>query len=122
MENMGNWARNRNLAYTTFTDLAQNPRIYEQIRSEVEKVNHRLPEHMRVIRFALLPKELHPDDEELTRTRKVRRKVINERYGTLIEALFTDDEGHLLRIEIRYMDGRVSRLENEVRLEDMRTG
>ena len=121
MENMGNWARNRNLAYTTFTDLAQNPKIYEQIRSETKKVNQRLPEHMRVLRFALLPKELHPDDEELTRTRKVKRKVINDRYSTLIEALFTDDERHHLKIEIRYMDGRISKLENEVRLEDMRT-
>ena len=65
-------------------------------------------------------KELHPDDEELTRTRKVRRKVINDRYGELIEALFSESETHSLKIEIRYMDGRISRLENQVRLEDLR--
>ena len=121
MENVGNWARNRNIAYTTFTDLAQNPRIYELIRMEVEKINSRLPEQMRLIRFALLPKELHPDDEELTRTRKVKRQVINERYGELIEALFSESENFDLKLEIRYMDGRVSKLENEVRLEDMRS-
>ncbi|MBU2549526.1 MAG: AMP-binding protein, partial [Proteobacteria bacterium] len=120
MENAGNWARNRNVAYTTFTDLAQNPRVYELVRSEVEKINQRLPETMRLIRFALLPKELHPDDEELTRTRKVKRRVINERYGSLIEALFTDERTHHLDIEIRYMDGRVSRLESDLHLEDMR--
>jgi long-chain acyl-CoA synthetase len=67
----------------------------------------------------LLPKELHPDDEELTRTRKVKRKVINERYAELIETLFTDDQTHDFKIEIRYMDGRVSRLESVLRLEDM---
>ena len=120
MENTGNWARNRNVAYTTFTDLAQNLKIYELIRTEVEKINSRLPEHMKLIRFALLPKELHPDDEELTRTRKVKRPVINKRYGELIEALFTESAGFDLKIEIRYNDGRVSRLENPVRLEDMR--
>ncbi|MFH0845059.1 MAG: AMP-binding protein [Pseudomonadota bacterium] len=120
MENVGNWARNRNTAYTTFTDLSQNLRVYELIRSEVEKINKRLPEQMRLQRFVLLPKELHPDDEELTRTRKVKRKVINERYVDLIESLFTDDSTHDFKIEIRYMDGRVSRLENVLRLEDMR--
>lgn len=120
MENTGNWARNRNLAYTTFTDLTQNPKIYQLIRTEVEKINKRLPERMRIVRFALLPKELHPDDEELTRTRKVRRKVINQRYAELIAALFAELEFYHLRLEIRYMDGRISKLENDVWLEDMR--
>jgi long-chain acyl-CoA synthetase len=120
MENVGNWTRNRNIAYTTFTDLSQNPRVYELIRGEVEKINRRLPQQMRLLRFALLPKELHPDDEELTRTRKVRRRVINERYGDLIEALFSDVPVHPLKLEIRYMDGRVSRLQSQVKLEDMR--
>lgn len=121
MENVGNWARNRNMAYTTFTDLAQNPKVYDLIRSETDKVNQRLPEAMKIVRFALLPKELHPDDEELTRTRKVKRKVINQRYGDLIEALFTDDPEYHLKIEIRYMDGRASKLESDIRLEDLRT-
>jgi len=120
MENAGNWARNRNIAYTTFTDLSQNPKIYGLIRAEVEKVNKRLPEHMRIQRFVLLPKELHPDDEELTRTRKVRRGVINERYGSLIESLFTDEDSFHFDIQIKYMDGRASRLTTEVHLEDMR--
>ena len=120
MENVGNWARNRNIAYTTFTDLSQNSKIYRLVRHEVQKINERLPDRMRLARFALLPKELHPDDEELTRTRKVRRKVVNDRYGDLIEALFSESETHRLKIEIRYMDGRVSRLENDVHLEDLR--
>ena len=59
MENAGNWARNRNIAYTTFTDLSQNSNIYQLIRSEVKKINKRLPAQMRLARLALLPKELH---------------------------------------------------------------
>ncbi|MBU2647911.1 AMP-binding protein [bacterium] len=120
MENVGNWSRNRSIAYTTFTDLARNPKIYELIRLEVEKVNKRLPEKMRLVRFALLPKELHPDDEELTRTRKVKRRVINTRYGELIEALFSDLTSYHLKLEIKYMDGRLSKLESDVRLEELR--
>ncbi len=116
MENVGNWARNRNIAYTTFTDLAQNKKVNELIVSEIEKVNKRLPDKMRIARFSLLPKELHPDDEELTRTRKVKRGVINKRYGALIEALFSDDKVHHLDIEIRYMDGGVSQLRSDVQL------
>jgi len=121
MENVGNWARHRNVAYTTFTDLSQNPNVYGLIRSEVEKINKRLPEQMQIRHFVLLPKELHPDDDELTRTRKVKRRVINERYVDLIEALFTEAKTHDFKIEIRYMDGRISRLESVLRLEDMKT-
>jgi long-chain acyl-CoA synthetase len=120
MENVGNWARNRNIAYTTFTDLSQNPNIYRLIHQEVQKINERLPARMRIARFVLLPKELHPDDEELTRTRKVRRKVIYDRYGDLIEALFSKAKTHSLKIKIRYMDGLITKLENNVRLEDLR--
>ena len=119
MENAGSWARNRNIAYTTFTDLSQNLKIYGLVHQEVKRINERLPAWMRLARFALLPKELHPDDEELTRTRKVRRKVINDRYGDLIEALFSESVNHNLKIKIRYMDGRITRLENNVRLEDL---
>jgi long-chain acyl-CoA synthetase len=119
MENAGSWARNRNIAYTTFTDLSQNLKIYGLVHREVKRINERLPARMRLARFALLPKELHPDDEELTRTRKVRRKVINDRYGDLIEALFSESVNHNLKIKIRYMDGRITRLENNVRLEDL---
>jgi len=120
MENVGNWANKRNITYTTFTDLSQNDRIIDLIREEIQKINDRLPEEMRIHRMVLLPKELHPDDEELTRTRKVRRRIINERYKEVIEALY--DPGrktHELDIQITYMDGNVSRLKATVKLEDI---
>jgi len=119
MENVGNWANKRNIAYTTFTDLSQNRRVIDLIKDQVSKINDRLPESMRLGRFALLPKELHPDDEELTRTRKVKRNVVNERYGGLIEALYQGSEYYDLDIQIRYMDGKVSRLQNRMKLEDL---
>jgi len=119
MENVGNWANKRNLAYTTFIDLSQNARVIDLIRDEIRKINARLPEKMRLHRFTLLPKELHPDDEELTRTRKIKRKVINQRYGTVIEAMYEGRRTHDLDIQITYMDGNVSRLKSTLQIEDV---
>ena len=119
MENVGNWANKKNVPYTTFTDLSQNDRVIDLLRKEIRKINQRLPERMQLRRFILLPKELHPDDEELTRTRKVRRNVVSQRYGDMIESLYNNDKSYELDIEIRYMDGRVSRLKSHVRLEDV---
>jgi long-chain acyl-CoA synthetase len=119
MENVGNWANKRNIAYTTMMDLSQNEKVIELIREEIRKINDRLPEKMRLRRFVLLPKELHPDDEELTRTRKLKRNVINQRYGAVVESLYTSQQTHNLDVEIRYMDGKVSRLKSTVRLEDI---
>jgi long-chain acyl-CoA synthetase len=119
MENVANWANKRNIAYTTMIDLSQNDRVIELVRGEVKKVNTRLPERMRIHRFMLLPKELHPDDEELTRTRKLKRSVIKERYRAVIEALYGKEQSHDLDVQIRYVDGRVSRLRSRVKLEDV---
>ncbi|MEJ2717907.1 MAG: long-chain fatty acid--CoA ligase, partial [Deltaproteobacteria bacterium] len=96
-----------------------NERVIDLIREEIRKINDRLPEKMRLRRFVLLPKELHPDDEELTRTRKLKRNVINERYRAVVESLYSGDKTHDLDVQIRYMDGKVSRLKSRVRLEDI---
>ncbi|MDY6881197.1 MAG: AMP-binding protein [Desulfatiglans sp.] len=119
MENVGNWANKRNVAYTTFMDLSLNHQIIDLIRDEIKRINNRLPQGMRLRRFVLLPKELHPDDEELTRTRKIKRRVINERYKSLIEALYQVNKTHDLDIQIRYMDGTVSQLKSTLSLEDV---
>ena len=118
MEIVGNWANKRNIPYTTLTDLSQNDRVTDLIRDEVGKINERLPKEMRILRFLLLPKELHPDDEELTRTRKVKRNVVSERYGGMIEALYRGEKSYDLNIEITYMDGKLAKLRFKVRLED----
>ena len=93
MEAVGNWAERRNIAYSGYTDLAAHPQAYELMRDCVEKVNadlagEALMGDTQIHRFLVLHKELDPDDDELTRTRKVRRKFIAEKYAVLIDALY----------------------------------
>ncbi len=112
--NVGKWAENKQLAYTTFTDLSQKEEIYDLIAKEVAQTNHSLPKVAKVRRFVLLYKELDADDEELTRTRKVRRKFVVERYKELIEALYGDKEEIDIEADIRYKDGKGYRMKTRV--------
>jgi long-chain acyl-CoA synthetase len=105
MRTVGAWAEREHLSYTTYTDLAQKPAVYQLIAEEVHRANQDLPESVRVRRFLLLHKQLDPDDEEITRTRKVRRGVISERYGELIEALYGDADSVTVRSTVTYQDG-----------------
>jgi len=119
LENVGNWAKKRGISFTTFQDLSQRREIYELVRNEIRKLCERFPENIRVKRFAILLKELHPDDGELTRTRKVRRAFVNERYDTLIQDLYQSQNEHVLDIQIRYEDGRVSTFKGTVAIEEV---
>ncbi|QGY40019.1 AMP-binding protein [Pseudodesulfovibrio cashew] len=116
---VGHWAEKQMITYTTYQDLAAKDEVYELIKGEIAKTNETLPEETRIRRFCLLYKELDADDGELTRTRKVRRKVVGERYGKLIEALYTDECVLNLETEITYQDGRVRGMCGEIRIEDM---
>ena len=120
LENVGNWAKKRGISFTTFQDLSQRPEVYELVRNETEKICERFPENIRIRRFAILLKELHPDDGELTRTRKIRRGFVNERYQALIEDLYQDRKEHDLDIQIRYEDGRESTFRGKVAIEEVR--
>ena len=88
MEVLGNWAERRGIGYSGYTDLAQNPATYDLIHEEIRRTNDTLAPSQRVKRFAILHKELDPDDAEITRTRKLRRGFINERYAPIIAALY----------------------------------
>ena len=110
------WAEKRHIAFTTYSDLSALPRIYELIRGEVETINATLPEAQRIRRFLLLYKELDPDDGELTRTRKVRRGAVNERYAFLIDALYSEQERVDVDTTITLQDGRKSRIRQVVHL------
>jgi long-chain acyl-CoA synthetase len=114
LENVGNWAKKRGISFTTFQDLSQRSEVYELVRNEIREICKRFPENIRIKRFAILLKELHPDDGELTRTRKVRRAFVNERYHSLIEDFYQEKNKHNLDIEIRYEDGRVSRFSGTI--------
>jgi long-chain acyl-CoA synthetase len=105
MRTVGAWAEREHLSHTTYTDLAQKPAVYQLIAEAVHRANQDLPESVRVRRFLLLHKQLDPDDEEITRTRKVRRGVINDRYGELIEALYGDADSVTVSSTVTYQDG-----------------
>jgi long-chain acyl-CoA synthetase len=120
LENMGNWAKKRGIHFTTFQDLSQREEVYDLVGAEIRKLCERFPENIRIQRFAILLKELHPDDGELTRTRKVRRAFVNERYDALIRDLYaTETSAHDLDIQIRYEDGRVSTFQGTVSMKEV---
>jgi long-chain acyl-CoA synthetase len=119
LENVGNWAKKRSISFTTFQNLSQRPEVYELVQEEIRRINERFLENIRIKRFAILLKQLHPDDGELTRTRKVRRKFVNERYQALIEDFYQSRKKHDLDIEIRYEDGRISTFKGTVGIEEV---
>jgi long-chain acyl-CoA synthetase len=120
--NVGKWAENRHIAYTTYTDLSQKPEVYKLIRKEVERTNADLPPAARIQRFLLLHKELDADDAELTRTRKVRRRFIAGRYDELINGLYSEQASIQIESTITYQDGRTARLQIELHIETMEAG
>jgi len=104
------WAERNRLAFTTYSDLAARPQVLELLRAEVEKVNATLPEAQRLREFVLLYKELDADDEELTRTRKVRRGVIAQKYADIITAIYRGDVAIPVDTTITFQDGTKQRI------------
>jgi len=120
---VGNWAERQGIGYTGFTDLAGHARVYDLIQECVDKVNQDLSKdpklhNSQIRRFLLLPKELDADDGELTRTLKVRRRFIADRYGDLIEALFDGRASANIDMEVKFEDGRTGRLKADVEIRD----
>ena len=116
METVGTWAERKKLNYTTYTDLAQKTEVYALVAEAVARANDDLPETMRVQRFVLLHKQLDADDEELTRTRKVRRGTISTRYGEIIRALYGEDETVTISSVVAYQDGSTTSREISLRI------
>lgn len=100
------WAEERRLAYSTFADLSQMRAVADLIREEIIRVNKFLPDHAQIRRFANFPKELDPDEGELTRTRKLRREFLLQRYAELIDGLYAGRDHVALAIPVTYQDGR----------------
>ena len=118
--NVGNWAEDHKIPYTTYTDLSQQPAVEELITGEVRQVNRQLPQPMRLTRIILLYKLLDADDEELTRTGKVRRKFVFTQYEPLIEAMYEGETELAVTGDVRYRDGHVGRIETTVRILDIK--
>ena len=117
-EIVGRWAESKLLTYTTYQDLAAKDEVHDLIRDEVGGINRTLPAETRIKRFSLLFKELDADDGELTRTRKVRRKTVGDRYAELIEGLYSDKRRIELTTCIQYQDGRVREMCGAIRIEN----
>ncbi len=112
----GRYLERRNIGWGTFVELSQLDAVLERIAREVDKVNAMLPPGSRIARFATLPKELDADDAELTRSRKLKRGVIAERYAVLIESIYAGDESCRLSVNVVYQDGTVGSVDAGVRI------
>ncbi|HFB39235.1 MAG TPA: long-chain fatty acid--CoA ligase, partial [Oceanithermus sp.] len=119
-QTVGKWAEDRGLAYTTYMDLSQKPEVAKLIQGEVARVNEELKEPLQIRRFVLLYKLLDADDDELTRTGKVRRKFVHEKYADLVEAMYEGKEKTRVRAVFKYQDGSVQEVETEVRIHDLK--
>ena len=114
--NVGNWAEGHMIPYTTYMDLSQQPAVEELILKEVQKVNEQLPDLMKVKIFILLYKLLDADEEELTRTGKVRRRFVYGLYIKIIEAMYRNEKNVRVQGKVRYRDGRIGEIETTVNI------
>jgi len=116
---VGNWAERRGIPYTSYMDLSQKSEVREMIRDEIRRGNETLPEGTRIRRFLLLTKDLEADDAEITRTRKVRRRYVADKYATVIDALYGRAAEAELSTSITYEDGRQATIQSRVIIEDV---
>lgn len=125
-EAVGNWAEKRNRPYAGYTDLAQKPEVYQLIKECMEKVNADLAADEKLAgsqihRFLILHKELDADDGELTRTNKVRRGYIAEKYAVLVDALYGGRKEQYIETQVKFEDGRTGMVSATLKIEDVRT-
>ena len=119
LDPVGSWAERRGLAYNGYQDLSQKPEVRNLIRAEIERCNQGLLEPTRVRRFLLLAKDFDADDAEITRTRKLRRRVIAEKYQPVIEALYNGAAETEIATEVTYENGQRATLRARVAIEDV---
>ncbi len=126
LDAVGNWAERNNIPYSSYQELAAHSRIYEMIKANIEQVNRDLSEDpvlsdCQIHRFLILHKELDADDGELTRTRKVRRRTIAEKYETLIDAFYSGATQCQISTEVTFEDGKKGTIDGDIRIEDTET-
>jgi long-chain acyl-CoA synthetase len=126
LQAVGNWAERNNIAYASYQELAGHPLVYKMIAENVEETNRRLSDEptmagAQIRRFLILHKELDADDGELTRTQKVRRAFVAERYSSLVDALYAGDSEKFVETEVTYEDGRKGHISATVKIADART-
>ncbi len=115
-ETIGKWAEANHIPYTTFVDLSQKDEVGELVKNDMQKVNKTLPEETNLRKFVLLHKEFDPDDAELTRTRKLRRTFLQERYKDLINAIYEDKKEMPVVADVKYRDGRTGQITTTIKI------
>jgi long-chain acyl-CoA synthetase len=119
MQTVGTWAEKRGLAYTSYMDLSRKQEVARLVGEEIAKANATLPDVQQVKRYLLLNKELDADDAEMTRTRKVRRRFVAEKYASVIDAFFSGKSEVDVTMEITFEDGRKSTLNSTIAIHDL---
>lgn len=119
IENAGRYAEAHKIIYTTFTDLSQKEEVIKLVKKEIEKINRTLPEYSRIKRFVNLHKEFDADEAELTRTRKLRRSFVEERYKDLIDALYSDHKELAVETSVTYRDGRTGIIKTVIKINEL---
>lgn len=115
-DNVGHWAEQSRIGYTTFTDLSQKPEVYNLAKEAITEVNKTLPEGARLRHFVLLHKEFDADEAEMTRSRKLRRDVLADRYSDIINAMYDGREAVQVKAVVKYQDGSEGSIETQIRV------
>ena len=113
---VGKWADEKKLNYTSYPELSQKPEVYDLIEKQIRQANKDLPDAAKVAKFTNLYKELDADDDELTRTRKLRRKFVEKRYKDILDALYSDADMVHIDTTIKYEDGREARIQTDMQI------
>ncbi len=113
---VGKWADEKKLTYTSYPELSQKPEVYDLVEEQVRRANRDLPEAARVRKFINLYKEFDADDDELTRTRKLRRAFVEKRYKEIMDALYQDTDNVYIDTTIKYEDGRQSHIQTDLHI------
>jgi len=119
IENMGRYAEAHGIVYTTFTDLSQKEEVINLVKKEIEKINRTLPEYSRIKRFVNLHKEFDADEAELTRTRKLRRTFVEDRYKDLIDGLYSGHKELAVETSVTYRDGRKGSIKTVIKINEL---
>jgi len=117
---VGNWADSKKINYTSYPELSQQPEVYDLVESQIRQANQDLPDAAKVEKFTNLYKELDPDDDELTRTRKLRRKFVEKRYESIVEALYSDRDAVHIDTTIKYEDGREAHIKTDMTIRQVK--
>ena len=117
---VGKWADEKKINYTSYPELSQKSEVYELVEEQIRQANKDLPEEAKVSKFTNLYKELDPDDEELTRTRKLRRGFVEKRYEDIVNALYGDTDMVHIDTTIKYEDGRQSNIKTDLQIRNVK--